>query len=427
MSGKLLQVHGSLSINFVRSLVNYMFIFTVCCWESLQKYVLHFDGAGRSILVLILMIIFVNINNKSFWNGILKTPVVIWLLWDVYAFANSVYQGYYENQYSLLLTKLLIPLFVLIAINSNKYANRSAIFNIIIIGLTINLLLTVINIPDLYEFQANRVYTASRVNQNEFGIAAIALFIVVFLKYKYGELRREILFILLIVPLVCIFLSGSRNAFLGLIVFLITIFLFTDLHYKLKMVRLLIGVPILILFIYFTLNNTIIGERIAKTNEQAQEVNLNSGTIFDKMGDRGIFYILGFKVFLAYPIFGIGLDNFPKFSGYSVQHSEYMIQLCELGIIGSLLFILFYLQIARRLFSMRSADTNRSALTLRYLHISILFIILIMALFIMVFSSIYFFLLLGILIDFSRDKNLDSLSDNEIFFEKAGILNSDHI
>ena len=64
------------------------------------------------------------------------------------------------------------------------------------------------------------------------------------------------------------------------------------------------------------------------------------------MGDRAFFYIYGGDLFLKYPIYGIGLTNFPVYTGSELPiHSEYIVQLCECGIIGAVIYILFILSL----------------------------------------------------------------------------------
>lgn len=60
------------------------------------------------------------------------------------------------------------------------------------------------------------------------------------------------------------------------------------------------------------------------------------------LGDRAAQYMLAWDLFLEYPITGIGLKNFSVMANYPfVLHTEYMVQLCECGIIGSALYLLF--------------------------------------------------------------------------------------
>ena len=62
---------------------------------------------------------------------------------------------------------------------------------------------------------------------------------------------------------------------------------------------------------------------------------------------RAIQYEFGYEKFLENPYFGIGLNNYKQFDGYNlVLHSEYLVQLIENGLVGFILFFLFYCRYA---------------------------------------------------------------------------------
>lgn len=386
---------------------NYAFLFLICIWSTLQTLILKVDGAQRSILVFICLLFIINIRQKSFWRALFKPPLIFWVLWGIYAYINTIFQGYNNTPYSTFFVELFAPIFVLLIINTLEFKKRKYIFNIIIVSLYLNLLLIIIELPNLISLR-NVSNSSFALNSNEVGVIAITLLLFGYLKHVYDEIKLIYLLLLVIIPIFVIFLSGSRNAFIGFMMIFITYFN-TDKNdkHKLKLLKLIFGLCFAISIIYFTLNYTSLGNRIIETKEQSEKMNLNSGTIFDKMGDRGIFYILGFQAFKEHPIYGIGLYNYPKYSGSYVQHSEYMLQLCELGILGSILFLLFYLTIIKRLFLLyrnKSIYNNSVLIT----HILILIVILFMAASTRVFNSIYFFLLLGITIKFTQNPQLKS-------------------
>ena len=68
------------------------------------------------------------------------------------------------------------------------------------------------------------------------------------------------------------------------------------------------------------------------------------------LGDRSVYYFEGWRIFKDHPWFGVGRDNYILYNSYGplVCHVEIMAQLAEGGIIGSLLFLLFYLSLYRK-------------------------------------------------------------------------------
>ncbi len=96
-----------------------------------------------------------------------------------------------------------------------------------------------------------------------------------------------------------------------------------------------------------------------------QKSNYAEGTVFEKFGDRGVYYVRGWEAFKDEPITGIGLKNFLHNYWPTVLHSEFMVHLAELGLIGFILYLLFNISVFR---SIREAKkTNASALIYNYL------------------------------------------------------------
>jgi O-antigen ligase len=78
---------------------------------------------------------------------------------------------------------------------------------------------------------------------------------------------------------------------------------------------------------------------------------LNPERMFD---GRARYYLDGWDLFLNNKINGIGLTNFMYYDIRSrALHTEYMAQLAEGGLIGTLLFLLFYSYIIISLFKIR--------------------------------------------------------------------------
>lgn len=107
----------------------------------------------------------------------------------------------------------------------------------------------------------------------------------------------------------------------------------------------IIGI-ILVVFINFLIHNTEIGARLSDTENAALTAENNSietGTIFDTIvGDRLVYYVKGWRLFIESPWTGIGMWNYEYVSqGNYPLHSEYMIHLAEGGIIAATIWLLF--------------------------------------------------------------------------------------
>jgi len=378
---------------FMSTFVNYIFLLFICVWEPLQVFILKVDGAQRTTLFLCVIAFFANITNVLFRRNIIKFPTVFWSIWVIYAFSISKYYGYdYTLPYTFFV-ELFLPLFIIWIINSNNSANKKNISNILIIGLYIRLILIII-----FSFNEGELLQIStKMSSNEVALSALVLISILFMAYFNSYYKMTKILILSIMPIWVIILAASRNAFGGLCILLV-IFTFINSSKKsiMDFIKLICFALIFFSVFNYILDTTYLGERIIKTEQQSASANLKSGTIFDQMGDRGIFYVLGFNIFLEHPITGIGLYNFKKIHGSLVQHSEYMIQLSELGLIGFGLFVLFYYYLFSATFYCKNCF-----LEIRRVYefdIGILFVILFLGFSTRIFNSIFVFMLLGIII-----------------------------
>ena len=104
------------------------------------------------------------------------------------------------------------------------------------------------------------------------------------------------------------------------------------------------------------MDNTIIGERLAGTFDQSKGTNLETGTFWDYLGDRGYQYYLGIPLIKHYFWFGMGSGNFRSIvlDTVCVLHSEYLIQFLECGFIAAILYFSVYLWIIKRTFNIKT-------------------------------------------------------------------------
>jgi O-antigen ligase len=126
------------------------------------------------------------------------------------------------------------------------------------------------------------------------------------------------------------------------------------------------------------------------------------------MGDRAFMYDCGWDLFLEHPLTGIGLLNFRLQNALGIDlvlHSEYMVQICECGIIGSILFLIFYYGMAKRIIQLLISGENRQD-TLVLLATFVGF--LMMSFFAWTYTSIYYFVFFGFIYAvYDNNKSLD--------------------
>lgn len=182
--------------------------------------------------------------------------------------------------------------------------------------------------------------------------AAITCFYIVYHSLiKRMSIGKTFLYFLL--PFVVIILTQSRNAMamMGIAVFAyIWVYVRGKNASKRILVLSLIGVVSLLIayniFIHSDFANRII-EVSDKHELSYQYRTYGTGTFFDDIvGDRLIYYVLGFQLFLLSPITGVGMWNYKYVvDGIYPLHTEYMVHLCEGGIIAATLWLLFWIYI----------------------------------------------------------------------------------
>lgn len=120
------------------------------------------------------------------------------------------------------------------------------------------------------------------------------------------------------------------------------------------------------------LDNSRVGERLVEGLDEEtalawseydiQLVNNQAANdlLIQLLDDRAIQYALGLDLFRIHPWTGIGLTNFIEESGYPYRlHTEYMVHLCENGIVGFSLLILFYIITIKSLWKRKGEERPR--------------------------------------------------------------------
>lgn len=331
--------------------IEYLYIIIMIIWYPLQYFILKVDGAGRTLVFLSIITFLYYLNTWSFRSIVSLRPLVIWGIWIIYAFIDTMILGYKSTEISppLFFFSLLSPLLLMIVIYFGLYNDRKTTLNVIIAVLYAHLILVTIFSSKMHSARGT---LGSELDENFVAISTAILVFFLMLKRLYKEISGVGFALSLILPTAIIVLSGSRTGFACLLILIIGAIMSRRSKYGVvNFMTLLVVSGFLYAGYNYVIKNTILGERIRMTSSQIMgDESLFSGTALDKLGDRGIFYYRGYKLFEEHPVSGIGLGNFRYEGGLNlVMHSEYMIQLCELGVIGSLIFLIFYIWVGRGL------------------------------------------------------------------------------
>jgi hypothetical protein len=353
-------------------------ILLIIIWDTLKAY-LSFSSPLIQLFILtpfILIGLIVNFNTR-FVKYFTSFPISFWIIWIIYALINTfIINGFHHhrNQSPLVfISAIIISFLFLIFIVSNK-SNTFLLLNLLIWAYFIRLSLSFIF--DSSAIIGNDVSDRLGVEFNSNSIANGALFLVVLIalkKIRYLKVNKIDIFIFGIAVL-AIFLSASKKVFFSLTFFSLGyLFILRSKKNMKNIFRYLIFGSIIGLLFFISLKYTSVGSRITETFIKTQNAD-SPEKMFDS---RATQFIYGMSIFSENPINGIGLSNFVFISKIPTPlHSEIMVQITECGIIGILLFLLFYGSIIKKLLKIHNEKLIYKKISeLHILSIAIMFIL----------------------------------------------------
>lgn len=374
----------------------YFYIFMVLIWVPFQKFILKVDGASKTILLLTIFFISLMIVKKDFVRIGLNKPLIIWCFWVIYSILNSVIIGNgLEIPNTTIFTLLIVPYILMITISFMVLKDQNRLINVLIVGMYVSIIIVLI-----FNKSTGQDRYGGDMNSNTVGIMSTVLLMFLYLKFIYKSSSLKLFLILSVIPLFIIIYTGSRTAFGGALMLILGhLIINRSKNIFITVIKFVIGLAIILLPLNFIIHNSTLGERILSTTEQGDKLDFETGNvIIDNFGDRGIFYYLGWQIFKKNPITGIGLGNYRFYNESGLtQHSEYMIQLTELGIIGFLIFIFFYTSVFNKLIILKKQSKKRKHLEINFVF---LIIILTMITATRMFNQWYLYSVIGVVIGY---------------------------
>ena len=357
----------SLLNRIISHLINYIYIAYVLLWFPLTgTSLLNIDGAGYLGLFIAIISLGINLKNSVFSRlFFLDKTILLWGVWSLYVSVTWYEIGMNDTRLSSL---GFLWVFIFMSFYSMIVSSFEVIHNTNRTTLLILWSLLIYQVIGTYaEFTHGAIDEDERafIVGNNLSLSSCALVFVACFRNMNKWLNTTWLIGIVALAATSIFLIATRKAFVGLFIIL---FFWLISKYKLLTLRRL---PLLFIFFYvsfqavsYMLTNTWLGERFLALEEENRFNTTDSGWL-NIFGDRAYYYIEGWRLFLDHPLFGIGLRNFKsEVEGDYVIHSEFIVQLCECGLIGLLLFFAFYITLFRRIFNTHKA--------LKYLFYSLL-------------------------------------------------------
>ncbi|WP_417885239.1 O-antigen ligase family protein [Zunongwangia sp.] len=289
--------------------------------------------------------------NKNFNKSFYSTPVILWGILMLYHFINALLKDVPNTNINVffgnvLNTTIVFGLTVFLASQNFK----RTVLVLLIAYITYQLIVLSYFGVSSINFKATErlsdeesLFHANMIGQ----YAGFGTFLAVFLSSVYRNATKYFL-VLFVFFLVFTLLTESRNALMILGIALVAFqvkYVLNSRKVGNKIYLISIAVMFSILIPYI-LNYTSAGSRFtAALSGEIMHVSktYETNTIFDSLlGERVIYYVLGFGNFVDHPINGIGLWNFSSYNDFEFPlHSEYMVHLAEGGFIGFTLYLIF--------------------------------------------------------------------------------------
>lgn len=314
-------------------------------YPALQRLALNFDGAGRMFLfasIVSLPFIFMNIKE------LLKDPLYdLLFILTVYMIVNGSLKGTSKNFWEWLYVIYPVILLTLSYCNAVIDFQKTVLYVAIALTAGVFMMVTL----DSASMDVGLDGRLGNVfNANDIGLdASYALGSLLMIRKK-DTWVKVFISIAVLICVVAVFKSACRTAVAAMLLFLVAILLRSS--WKTPGKRLLY----VIVFTFFLaaglslMKMTSLGQRVFSTTTQSDEANVTTGTAWDILGDRGMQYVEAGPVIAANPLTGIGLANWLKFSPrHMVFHSEFLVQLCENGLIGFIMYLSFLIALIVRI------------------------------------------------------------------------------
>lgn len=331
--------------------INYIYLALAILWEPIQRGFLHIDGKGRIMFMLTLLIFLVNIllDKRFLKKKVFSKPAIFWGLWIIYSVINLQFNGYYGRLSFIYFFVLILfnPFVVMTIAAKETQRNPEKVIKLFTIVFTVFALLSVTVLGGVHEIHEDRLI-GELGNTGPLNTIYVIFFSALLIVHK--KIKWRTLVPLMVFAFAVISMAATRKAFGAAVIITLT-FVLSQIKFSAKNIILVL---ILSAGFYFganyALENTALGERFEEGVEYGAEENITDIEALNLLGDRVGSYIIGWEIFKDNKLTGIGLKNYMhKGHGPLVLHTEYMVQLAECGIIGSLLFLLFYFWIGKNL------------------------------------------------------------------------------
>lgn len=319
------------------------------------------DGAGRIEVFLVLFILFGQLITKdNFLKLAVTTPCRYWFLWCIYVTIAWLYFGLPHPTLTnfLFIFHCIFKPCLALFISIQEYKRDSKLFSQWM--LLVLVFYTIIGV--FFDTGGSEEERGGELLGNRLALNAMAMSAVAAFQYIRNNIKLYHFILCILLATSAIMMVATRKALTGEFIILL-FFIFSKINLKkVHHVFLLIVIAIGIYYaIDYILNNTLLGERLSNIEEDGLKYNDSNNPFLNLLGDRAFFYLVGWDLFIDNQLFGIGINNFMAVTKYTLPiHSEYIVQLAECGIVGTIMFLMFNIGILQLIFRSRKNDYDKS-------------------------------------------------------------------
>lgn len=329
------------------SLFNLFYIIVCIIWPPFQLYILHADGAGRTIVFLSVLAVLLNWKALGKRKRVFATPAFrCWVVLLCYSMLNAFVKGFYAENgtFGFLKVNFFHPILFLVIAMLELHKDRRTAMKVIWMAFGLYIL---IGLPFLASSVDDRVMVEGL--GNAYPLHAVVFLFVSAVLLVEGRIKMWVFVGLTLAISTIILMSGTRKAFGAEFIVLLGVVLNYGKKKNLwAWIRIILLGGVLLAGVRFAMNHSTVGQRFAEGEEKNYDARLVGNqqvndVLVTILGDRAIQYEIGLELFSQHFLTGIGLNNFMEKGRFEQRlHTEYMVQLCENGIIGFVLLILFY-------------------------------------------------------------------------------------
>lgn len=362
-----MNIFGIFKNTTVTQKLNYLLLFYYSIWYALNLVFHVGDGAGRIGIILFAISLVANYNERNIQKLLRPKSIKIWIVWVIYVSVYWLSTGLNYTIYSehtlsrgyMIYAQMFIPCYIMAVAYLETARNTEKFTSWILLLFVAYSLIGVLWGREGFSSDEGRNGT---VLGNGMPILCMSTIFLAFFRRMKGWISRKTLLVIIIFALYCIISAATRKAFGGaLIVLLFGTMGLYELYQGKKLFLLVVGCLLAYVSVEAILDSTVLGERLSGTQDQGAMYNDTGYEWLNFLGDRALQYVTGFELFLTKPLTGIGITNYKliAYSNYPI-HSEYIVQLCECGLIGVVLFLLFYNSLFRSILSFgRTSNENK--------------------------------------------------------------------